>query len=632
MDATALPPLVVARVAKESLLRPAFRDRAATCWCLHELITLLRYLNEDFTVKRVNKNAPLLCYNVFNSGNLTLRLKIEKNFTASYIYLESNWPQLQELYRKPVPRSPPYVYGTRIIFYEVKKLGGLDMSQVLTKLGNSLIKSASGIQRLIAMQSLSPEKLIPGRVSDFHELINSLKGVVILKIAETCEVKSDLLCIQRNGKMQAVKQFGWLSASALDVIKKFSYCELDATFYCLSPYVACIPQFVYMNTSYPVGLFLGPSENFELYNMFYECFVKFNQQVPPECQVKFQFPVLSDAGRAIQKFCTERQLFRFECHRHLIQGFGTNSALAPVMLRILRSFDYNEFVEDIKLGNSVFMSLKKGQKLSKDTETKYLSLTGQVPNKDGCLVMTRTWWLDVAKWALWARGNVTTCSNHAESFHRVLNSAVRPNGRHLGMLSSFDVVVKTIKTRQDKWQESFAKNVKNEFAKQESEPKATQKQCQCQYSSKITKRFEMDVPFPCSHVSPERRQELLKQFISRGKEKLSHMVVLSHQVNVVSFVAHNDGSEGDKEEKTSPPNLHDLLPERSSKNNILNIAKDIFGILGDRIDRDEGFLWVFAWIYEAFKTNGLDMDNDTAEGYILAWDYVVEQIKDTRTK
>ena len=63
-------------------------------------------------------------------------------------------------------------------------------------------------------------------------------------------------------------------------MKRFTCCELDATFYCLRPYVVCVPEFVYMNTSYPVGIFMRPSENLDVYNLFDECFIQFMENLP----------------------------------------------------------------------------------------------------------------------------------------------------------------------------------------------------------------------------------------------------------------------------------------------------------------------------------------------------------------
>ena len=38
----------------------------------------------------------------------------------------------------------------------------------------------------------------------------------------------------------------------------------------MKPYVACVPQFVYMNCSYPIGLILAPTESADIYELFFD--------------------------------------------------------------------------------------------------------------------------------------------------------------------------------------------------------------------------------------------------------------------------------------------------------------------------------------------------------------------------
>ena len=112
----------------------------------------------------------------------------------------------------------------------------------------------------------------------------------------------------------------WLAPEALDVIRQFCYCELDATFYTMKPCVRCVPQFIKMNTAYPIGLIIAPSESLDLYEMLFEGiwhFVKTTGFNPG-----FNFPVLSDAGLSLRAFCLRHKLPQFQCHRHLIEGFG----------------------------------------------------------------------------------------------------------------------------------------------------------------------------------------------------------------------------------------------------------------------------------------------------------------------
>ena len=625
--------LHIARVVKEETLRPSFRDKHTNVWSFAEVVMLLKYLSDAFTLERVNKSASRLCYSVFMDDTQVLRLEIERNLHSCYVFLiDDKWPQLREVRQEPIARPPPYIYKTRLIHYEISQPDAFQINQVLTTLGHSLSKSLSGVTRAIAAMGISRQFQASHRVSLLDDIIGKLKGIVILKGIETDTTTSDALYTVRQGKLHKVTQFGWMSPSAPDVMKRFSYCELDATFYCLRPYVVCVPQFVYMNTSYPVGIFMGPSENLDLYNLFHECFNRFMEKLPNDQRQPFKFKVLSDGGRAIQGFCLDKNLIRFECHRHLIQGFGTNSVLAAVMLKILRSFDYEEFSENVQVGNKVLEKVKSKGKLSNDCEKKYLRFTGQARDKHGNLVRKTDWASDVAKWALWVRENVTTCSNHAEAFHRVLNALVRPNGRHLGLLASLDLILQAIMNRQEKWQDAFSKNVKNEFSKQEPNPNSVLTECECHYSIRIRQRYELDLPFPCSHLCKERRQQLFAEFLNHGKKKLARMAVTSHVVNEVVFVRDKPPTDLENEANTKPPYPHQLVNDEETHNGLMNLARDIYGILGDRVNREEPLFWIFAWIYEVLQKHNISVERDSSDAYIVAWEYVAEKIKEDPSK
>lgn len=163
-----------------------------------------------------------------------------------------------------------------------------------------------------------------------------------------------------------------------------SYCELDATSYCTNPYVACITQFVHMNCAYPLGLILGPSESSDLYELFHEGLYRFHQLAYAERRpFTFVLDVLSDAHSRLKRFPEDHRLRRLQCHRHLIEWFGTK-ALKAMVLRVLRSRSCNKMIENVRVANSVVGALKSRNDLAEKQLNKYLAFTGQtLSDEDG---------------------------------------------------------------------------------------------------------------------------------------------------------------------------------------------------------------------------------------------------------
>lgn len=106
--------------------------------------------------------------------------------------------------------------------------------------------------------------------------------------------------------------------------------------------------------------------------------------------------------------------------------------MSGMMLKTLRSLDLHDFIRNVKLANQVFCQLcRENQLIRKD---KHIKLADQNRPYSRHVISEAQLPLEVYKWALCVQEYVTTCSNRAESFHRVPNHLVAKNIRKLGLL------------------------------------------------------------------------------------------------------------------------------------------------------------------------------------------------------
>lgn len=115
--------------------------------------------------------------------------------------------------------------------------------------------------------------------------------------------------------------------------------ELDCTFVILYSYVTSIPQFIVNGIAVPVGYIVGPQEASELYSLYYSEL----QNVIWASNCLHLLPVLSDEGKGLIKFCSEKLLTQFFCIRHAIGKIGAKSIWGKLIGRLLMAQTEEEF-------------------------------------------------------------------------------------------------------------------------------------------------------------------------------------------------------------------------------------------------------------------------------------------------
>jgi hypothetical protein len=122
-------------------------------------------------------------------------------------------------------------------------------------------------------------------------------------------------------------------------------------------------------------------------------------------------PVLSDQGSALHKFCVDNNILQFLCHRHLIELFGASTALGVLVARVLREPTQDSYLEHRPEYLAIAQALLDRHVIILKAHRKFLEfLTEEFPH------------------GIWNRAEfgISTCSNHAERFHGVVNQHLKP--------------------------------------------------------------------------------------------------------------------------------------------------------------------------------------------------------------
>ena len=103
---------------------------------------------------------------------------------------------------------------------------------------------------------------------DLITLLKSFKGIVLLFIHKNAEFE------MLYDKASSIYGIIWIAPWAMEAIIKFQYMELDATFELTKPYFLLCPQIITNGLSLPLGFILRPSENWTLFDVFYDELIK----------------------------------------------------------------------------------------------------------------------------------------------------------------------------------------------------------------------------------------------------------------------------------------------------------------------------------------------------------------------
>jgi hypothetical protein len=249
------------------------------------------------------------------------------------------------------------------------------------------------------------------KTTSFEEIVSNLSGKINIFVTQ------NPMNLRLQFNSNSVVGFVWIPPWTLDVLKKYHYIELDASFRALRPYVYSIPLAIHANEAFPLALVVGLSENVELYSMFFKAM----EAIGVTRDMFSQKPFLSDQHMALKTVCTG--FTHFFCFRHLIENFGSGSFVGQIVRRLAFSSTEIEFLYQTEISVLDLEALQEKNALD-EKQLKRLFKTFGTINSDGKMDF------DINSWnnqAVWTRANfgVSTCSNHIEGFYRALNKATK---------------------------------------------------------------------------------------------------------------------------------------------------------------------------------------------------------------
>jgi hypothetical protein len=135
------------------------------------------------------------------------------------------------------------------------------------------------------------------------------------------------------------------------------------------------------------------------------------------CAPLLRLPIVTDQGKALEKFVNAFRLDWKLCHRHIIESIGAKGEKAAWVLRILRCFSRDEF---LRTRMAILREMNRIRDKLEETDKVYikiLRLLGLRPSDASSLC-------DINHWALWLRLGCPRTTNSAESVNGHLNAEI----------------------------------------------------------------------------------------------------------------------------------------------------------------------------------------------------------------
>lgn len=391
------------------------------------------------------------------------------------------------------------------------------------------------------------------KFEDFFELIHHLPGFVYYEYKEydkdfISKCNKPPFIVNINNQKKILISFTWLMPWVERALTKIQYIEIDASFKACKPYKYCIWHGICYNSSIPFAVTLFPTETWELYELIYKGFEKFN--------IDYNYfemkPVLSDMGPALEKFCKLHCFTHFICHRHLIENFGSNSAFGFWVAKLLScktKLEYEQKKENILAELNIFIEVKLTiSEIDKNMQSNINNLQIMLTDPDELKDDTNPINIKikespyfVGKWAIWERidQHVGRCTNHSEGAHGNINSNLKKKGKksvRVGISVIADYIIQYLDNRKENYCESYNRRHVDIIHKivlilnkkyKESYKECANQTCSCGESE--YNKLIFGVTFPCLHTVLYR--------VINGKP-FQRFCQINNDVDVRSFFLH----------------------------------------------------------------------------------------------
>jgi hypothetical protein len=291
----------------------------------------------------------------------------------------------------------------------------------------------------------------------------------------------------------------WLAPWAVHALIHACYWELDASFTILKPYIYIVPQAVINNVAIPLGFAMGPSESLRLFEIFRMALLDVGM-TPDQLAV---VPVLSDEGAAIKAYAKLYHQKHFFCFCHLLRKFGAGTPACNIAKRALFCSTEEEFLsERIQLTADLVVHLEMNL-ISRESYDDLCEFLGFIQDPDGNIFGYRDF-----KHGLWLRAEygVSTCDNHAERFHRTLNTAC---DTRVALPDRLYQLSAAIHAKFESYTNAPHRQAIKHFnrLKKHSSDKDIECPFHCGWAQILSRRYGA-IDFPCPHVRVESGRDI----------------------------------------------------------------------------------------------------------------------------
>ena len=436
------------------------------------------------------------------------------------------------------------------------------------------------------------------------------------------------------------------------VVQCSKYYQLDTSFYVFTDYVYCVPQFIIHNCSIPIGIIIGRTENAGLYSSLFRAVYLWDKALTSatkrDCHLMERFkqlPFVSDNHSSLRSYADAHNITQYLCHRHIIESYGSNSLVSICVRLLLDCYSEIELKEQMEVANGIirerFLRIEQHgchKSAFLDVLKKFGEFSGQtITVEDGQLkfVLRADWTNTISKWALWMRQGASSCSNHSEAFHHVLNESIRTKGGKPHFYSALLTTNSKITQKQDQWKQYAIKNLKKLYAKiKRCSGDQLNLPCRfCRFGEKIRDRYDVASYFPCQHLTKQLQKDAFEAFSKEVESKLSGITIESDEEKlprVFQITEIPTCSKTEKDTDSPPsdgdtPNIdktgHALLNDKERK--IEKIAYACYRQFKKKIS----FHWILTWIHERLaKQFGTELP-DIPIAYEAAIDEIETRIK-----
>ena len=460
-----------------------------------------------------------------------------------------------------------------------------------------------------------------------------------------------------EGKTYTLEGLTYLSPIIRSVMEVCRYYQLDTSFYVFKDYVYCVPQFVVANCGIPLGIIVGRSETAGLYTCLLRGILQWDQALTKQTGTslgifeKFKkMPYLSDNHSSLASYGNGNNLTQYLCHRHIIERFGANSLIAICVRILLDCYSEEEFRVQLDITNKIierrFERMKsltgKVPQTFLEGITKYAEFSDQSITEDnGALtfrpiVRCKAEFSPIRKWALWIRNGVSSCSNHAEAFHRVLNELIRTKGGKPQFFAALIDVIHEIEKKQKQWKKYAEINLKSLFRKiKRCSGDQVHGPCKyCKFGAKIRDRYGVTSFFPCQHFTQERQKEMFDQFLAQVQAKLSSINITSDERILQRLVTMSvvRTSATSKEGEHPPPSDGENMKIDETGNKLLSTNDRLVEVITfncyKQFKKKISFHWALVWIKKRLDAHFPDIITDIPAAY----EYAIDELERITSK